>query len=63
VGVATEAAYRGRGLARAAVAGWAGLPDLAGRSLFYGVSANNAASRGVASRLDLPFLGATFTLD
>jgi hypothetical protein len=62
VGVATAPGLRGRGHAAAAVAGWARLPQLAGRSLFYSTRTSNRASRAVVARLGLRPFGATLQL-
>lgn len=61
-GVVTIPALRGLGYASAATAGWAALPALRGRRLFYSTEAANGASRRVAARLDLRFLGASFAM-
>lgn len=45
IGVATVPAFRGRGLAAAAAAGWASHPELRGRLLFYSTSTTNRSSR------------------
>lgn len=58
LGVATAEAFRGRGYAAAAAAGWSALPALRSRMLFYSADQANASSRRVVSRLGLPFLGA-----
>jgi predicted GNAT family acetyltransferase len=58
-GVATAPAYRGRGFAAAATAGWAALPALRNRALFYSTQRTNVSSQRVAQRLGLRFLGAT----
>jgi Acetyltransferase (GNAT) domain len=57
VGVATVPAFRGRGHAAAAVAGWARHPALKGRTLFYSTSAGNRSSQRVRERLGLELLG------
>jgi hypothetical protein len=59
VGVATVPAFRGRGHAAAAVAGWAGHPALVGRTLFYSTTVGNRSSQRVTERLRLPLLGAS----
>lgn len=61
-GVATVPAFRGRGYAAAATAGWAALPSLRGHILFYETDRMNRSSQGVARRLGLRFLGATFAI-
>jgi hypothetical protein len=62
VGVYTVPASRGRGFAAAATAGWASLPALQGRALFYGTSRTNVSSQRVAQRLGLRFLGSTLVI-
>ena len=62
IGVTTVPAYRGRGFAAAATAGWASLPALAGRTLFYSHDRTNISSRRVVDRLGLRFLGASFSV-
>lgn len=62
VGVYAFPAFRGRGLAAAATAGWAALPALSGRTLFYSTSTTNASSRRVVERLGLRFIGASFSI-
>ena len=61
-GVVTVPAFRGRGLAAAATAGWASLQSLAGRALFYSANRTNVSSRRVAERLGLRFLGASLSV-
>jgi RimJ/RimL family protein N-acetyltransferase len=61
-GVYTFPAFRGRGYAAAATAGWASLPALRGRTLFYGTSRTNISSRRVTERLGLRYLGASLTI-
>ena len=61
-GVYTFAAFRGRGLAPAATAGWASLPALSGRRLFYSTSRTNISSQRVTQRLGLRFIGASLTI-
>ena len=61
-GVGSVPAFRGRGLAAAATAGWAALPGLQGRALFYGTSRTNVSSQRVAVRLGLRFLGASLSI-
>ncbi len=62
VGVYTFPGFRGRGFAAAVTAGWAWLPALAGRVLFYGTSRTNVSSRRVVERLGLRYLGASLTI-
>ncbi|RMC31353.1 GNAT family N-acetyltransferase [Paracoccus alkanivorans] len=57
LGLATAKAYRGRGLALAAVAAWSSLAPLQKRHLFYSTDRSNTSSRKVASKLGLPFVG------
>jgi len=61
-GVVTVPAHRRRGFAAAATAGWVAL--IAGRGLapFYSTEAANLASQGVARRLGLTYLGATWSV-
>ncbi len=61
-GVATVPAFRGRGFAAAATAGWAMLPALREHVLFYSTSRANVSSQRVAQRLALRFLGATLAI-
>jgi GNAT superfamily N-acetyltransferase len=61
-GVVTLPEFRGRGFATAATAGWASLPALHGRTLFYGTHRSNVSSQRVAQRLGLLFLGASLTI-
>lgn len=58
-GVTTVPAFRGRGFAAAATAGWAALPALRERALFYSASRTNVSSQRVARRLGLRFVGAS----
>ena len=58
LGVATPPSFRRRGYARVTTAAWAALPELAERVLFYSTELTNIPSRGLASQLGLPFLGA-----
>jgi RimJ/RimL family protein N-acetyltransferase len=62
VGVATEPASRGRGLAAAAVAEWASLPALEDRVRLYSTDAANGSSRRVAERLGLALLGPSISI-
>jgi hypothetical protein len=61
-GVTTAPALRGRGFAAAAAAGWAALPPLRGRALFYGTNLSNRSSRRVTERLGLRLIGLIFSL-
>ena len=61
-GVITIPALRGRGFAAAATAGWAWLPSLYGRALFYSTDRTNEASKRVADRLGLRLIGASLRL-
>ena len=61
-GVITVPALRGRGFAAAAVAGWASLPSLHLRALFYSADRTNISSQRVAERLGLRFIGASLRL-
>ncbi len=60
LGLATLPAFRGRGLAAAATAGWSALPSLVDRTLFYSTATSNLASQRVVSKLGLKFIGPTF---
>lgn len=62
IGVYTFPAWRGRGLAAAVTARWAGLPALSGRALFYSTLTDNLSSQRVAARLGLPRLGSSFRI-
>ena len=62
VGVSTVPALRGRGFAAAAVAGWASLPSLYGRALFYSTDRTNVSSRRVTDRLSLRFIATSLRL-
>jgi hypothetical protein len=62
VGVATVKAFRSRGYAAAAVAGWSRLPMLQSRELFYSTDGTNVSSLRVTARLSLRFLGASMRL-
>lgn len=62
VGVNTVPALRRRGFAAAAVAGWASLPSLHGRALFYGTERTNVSSQRVAERLGLRYIGSNHRL-
>ncbi|HWE98666.1 MAG TPA: GNAT family N-acetyltransferase [Caulobacteraceae bacterium] len=52
-GVATAAAFRGRGLASAVVAAWSRHPSLDGKTLFYSHAVTNLASSALADGLGL----------
>jgi hypothetical protein len=58
-GVTTIPAFRRRGFASAATAGWASHPALRGRTRFYSTHRANIASQRVAARLRLQFVGST----
>jgi len=62
VGVNTVPAFRGRGLAAAATAGWASLPANSGRVLFYGASRTNVSSQRVTQRLGLRLIGTSLAI-
>jgi hypothetical protein len=62
VGVDTVERYRGRGLAAAVTAGWAALPAMSGRILFYSTTVDNRSSQQVTRRLGLHYLGAELTI-
>jgi hypothetical protein len=62
LGLATSPELRGRGYAAAATAGWARMPALRSRALFYSTSQTNIASQRVIARLGLRFLGASLGL-
>jgi hypothetical protein len=62
LGLATAPQVRGRGYAAAATAGWARLPVLRSRTLFYNTDHTNASSQRVVARLGLRLLGATLEL-
>lgn len=61
-GVETLAAHRGRGYAPAVVAAWRTAIEATGRTPLYSTSYDNAASRGVARRLELRQYAETFSL-
>lgn len=61
-GVNTVPSFRGRGFAAAATAGWASLPSLRPRFLFYGTDRWNRSSRRVTDRLGLQFIGSSFSI-
>ena len=60
LGLVTLPAFRGRGLAGQAVAGWSALPELRALTLFYSTATTNLASQRVAAKLGLPFIGSTW---
>lgn len=62
LGLATLPAFRGRGLAAAATAGWSALPALADRTLFYSTAKANLASQRVVAKLRLRFIGPTWDI-
>jgi hypothetical protein len=62
LGLATSPELRGRGYAAAATAGWARMPTLRSRALFYSTSQTNISSQRVIARLGLRFLGASLGL-
>lgn len=57
VGIVTFPRFRGRGLAAAVTAKWAGLPQLGQRKLFYSTSTSNTASQRVAEKMGLERIG------
>jgi len=61
-GVETLPDYRGRGFARAAVAGWAQEVDRLGALPMYSTSIDNIASQRVAQRLGLAQYGVDFSI-
>jgi hypothetical protein len=58
IGVFTFPAFRSRGFAAAATAGWSSLASLEGRDLIYSTRLTNRSSRLVAARLGLHAIGA-----
>jgi hypothetical protein len=62
LGLATAPGLRGRGYAAAATAGWARMPALRSRALFYHTDRTNLSSQRVVARLGLRFLGASLEL-
>ena len=58
IGVFTFPAFRSRGFAAAATAGWSSLASLDGRELIYSTRLTNRSSRRVAERLGLHAIGA-----
>jgi hypothetical protein len=61
-GVETLAAYRGRGFAADAVAGWAGAVRALGATPFYGTTFDNISSQRVAQRLSLLLVASEFSI-
>jgi RimJ/RimL family protein N-acetyltransferase len=62
LGVVTVRAFRGRGLAAAATAGWSSLPSLQSRVLFYTTDQGNISSQRAAKRLGLQLRGASLRI-
>lgn len=62
LGLATAKAFRGRGFAAAATAGWSALPSLRSRTLFYSTQRENASSQQVAARLGLRLRGTSLRI-
>ncbi|WP_245469861.1 GNAT family N-acetyltransferase [Mesorhizobium sp. M2C.T.Ca.TU.002.02.1.1] len=62
LGLVTVKAFRGRGLAASATAGWSRLPELRSRTLFYSTDRGNFGSQRVALRLGLPLRGASLRI-
>ncbi len=62
-GVETLPAYRGRGFAALAVAGWGAGVQALGAATFYATTFDNVASQGVARRLGLRLVGAEFSAE
>ena len=63
VGVCSMVAFRGRGFASAAVAGWASQLELRDKALFYSTAWSNVSSQRVTDRLGLRFVGTRFTIN
>lgn len=61
-GVETVAAYRGRGFAGSAVAGWAHAVRALGCTPFYATTFDNISSQLAARRLNLPLVGSEFSV-
>jgi hypothetical protein len=61
-GVETLAAYRGKGFAADAVAGWAGAVRALGAMPFYGTTFDNISSQRVAQRLKLVVVASEFSV-
>lgn len=62
LGIMTPKAYRGRGMAAAAAAGWSRLGTLSTRALFYSTSRENISSQRVTARLGLRLIGANLAI-
>jgi len=62
LGLATVPALRGRGYAAAATCGWAQMPALSSRALFYSTDQTNTSSQRVIARLGLRYLGSSLVL-
>ena len=62
-GVVTVPLHRNQGFATAVVAGWSSHPELAGKKLFYSMRRDNSASRRVAEKLGLEFIGSTLRIE
>jgi hypothetical protein len=62
IGVYTQAAFRGRGLAAAVTASWSALPSLRNRFLFYGTHPKKLSSQRVTDRLALRRIGLNMPL-
>jgi len=62
LGLATAKAFRGRGFASAATAGWSRLSALQSRVLFYSTGRNNISSQRVAVHLGLQLRGASLQI-
>jgi hypothetical protein len=62
LGVTTLKAFRGRGFAAAATAGWSSLSSLQSRALFYSTDQRNISSQGVARRLGLRLRAASLRI-
>jgi GNAT superfamily N-acetyltransferase len=61
-GVETDPHFRGRGLAAAVVAAWAGAVRSQGAIPYYGTSFDNLASQAVARRLGLKVIASEFSI-
>jgi hypothetical protein len=62
LGLVTIKAFRGRGLAATATAGWSRLATLRSRTLFYSTDQANISSQRVAGRLGLRIRGASLRI-
>jgi hypothetical protein len=62
VGVTSMLAFRGRGFAAAATAGWSSHEALRGHTLFYSTSWSNVSSQRVTERLGLRMIGTRLTI-